>query len=102
VNHRVSKVDNGAEVELHRNYCYRTGREAESLSLVESRYLIVREIKHSRTAVHIETLSANRSLPAQGIRVEDEAHPSKVCVAARARWKLRNRRVQRCTGKHGL
>jgi len=66
VNHRIPKVDNGAEIELHWNYRYRTGREAKSLSLVESGYLIVREIKHSGTARQIETLGANRSLPAQG------------------------------------
>jgi hypothetical protein len=102
VNDRVSKVDNGSEVELHRNYCDRSGWEAEGLSLVKSGYLIVREIKHPGTSSHIETLSANRSPSAQGIGGEDEARCSKECVAPRARGKLDNRRVQWRTGKHGL
>ena len=102
MNDRGSEVDDGAEIELHRNYRYRAGREAESLGLVESGYLIVREIKHSGTARQIKALGANRSLPAQGIGGEDEARGSKECVATRARGKLQNRGVQRRTGKHGL
>ncbi len=92
MNHRFPKVDNVAEIELHWNYRYRTGREAKSLSLVESGYLIVREIKHSGTARQMETLGANRSLPAQGIGGEDEARRSKECGGAGAREAAQSRR----------
>jgi hypothetical protein len=101
VNDRVSKVHNRVEIELHRNYRYGAGRKAQSLGLVESGYLIVRKIEDSGSPRHIETLGANRSL-AQGIGTEDEARRSKECVATGARGKLRNRGVQRRTGKHSL